>query len=94
MKIITVTFKAKPQFRNETLDLCKGMLEPSRNEAGCISYTLYQDATDENAFFFFEEWNDQHAIDEHVKSKHYQAFVPKFKTLIDGEETLIIRTVV
>ncbi|MBW7887064.1 MAG: antibiotic biosynthesis monooxygenase [Bacteroidetes bacterium] len=91
--MITVHFKAKKEFRNQLLELCRGMLEPSRKEEGCLSYTLYQDVTDENSFFFFEEWKDQSAIDRHVQTTHYKEFVPRFKKMIDGEDILKVRAV-
>lgn len=93
MKIITVFFSAKPERRTEVIQLCKSMINPSRNEPGCISYNFYQDLSDENKFFFFEEWKDQQAIDAHVKTNHYKEFVPKFETMIKAPSDLQVRSV-
>jgi quinol monooxygenase YgiN len=93
MKVITVFFTAKKDKRVEVIELCKGMIAPSRSESGCISYNFYQDMTDENKFFFFEEWKDQQAIDIHVKTEHYIAFEPKFDALIMGKADLQVRTI-
>ncbi|MHB1049801.1 MAG: putative quinol monooxygenase [Bacteroidota bacterium] len=94
MKIITVEFTAKPEHRNAVIHLCRSMIGPSRSEKGCISYNFYQNVADENSFFFFEEWVDQHAIDDHVKTKHYIDFVPIFNSLIIGKAELKVRSIV
>ncbi len=69
------------------------MLAPSRLEEGCISYNFYQDSTDENKFFFYEEWKDQTAIDVHFATKHFLDFQPKFKSLLIAEANLTIHNV-
>ena len=92
MKIITVSFTAKLEKRKEVMELCLSMIEPSRAEEGCISYNFYQDMTDSNKFFFFEEWKDQQAIDSHSTSAHYLNFVPIFESLIVGKSNLQIRS--
>lgn len=94
MMIITVSFNCRPDTRANIIALCRSMIEPSRKEIGCISYGFYQDMTDENSFFFFEEWRDQQAIDAHVASKHYIDFVPQFESWIIGKADLKVRSVV
>jgi quinol monooxygenase YgiN len=69
------------------------MIQPSRAEAGCISYNFYSDVTDPYKFFFFEEWKDQEAINFHVNTRHYKEFVPKFESLIIGKADLQVRSV-
>jgi len=90
MKIIAVHSKAKPEKRNKLIALCKSMIAPSRAEAGCISYTFFQDITDENKFFFYEEWKDQTAIDFHFATPHFLAFQKQFAALLSEPETIKI----
>ena len=93
MQIVTVEFMSTPENRNAIIHLCRSMIGPSRAEKGCISYNFYQNADDENAFFFFEEWKDQNAIDAHNKTKHYIDFVTKFNSLLLGEAVVLVRSV-
>lgn len=93
MKIITVHFTVRPERRAEALDLCRAMIAPSRAEAGCIRYELYQDVTDAHRFFFYEEWADQQAVDEHTKAPHYIDFVPRFGPLLTAPADLQVRSV-
>lgn len=90
MKIITVRCQAKQGKRNELVNLCKGMIDPSRAEAGCIQYSFYQDMLDDHTFFFYEEWKDQESIDAHNGSKHFLEFQPVFKTLLQRDPEITI----
>jgi len=82
MKTITVYCEAKPEHLGDLISLCKGMIEPSRAESGCIYYGFYQDMTDPNGFFFYEEWENQESIDRHNISKHFLDFQPQFQSMI------------
>lgn len=93
MKIITVECKAKPEKRIEVIELCKGMLEPSRAESGCVTYRFYQETADENAFFFYEEWKDQAAVEYHTSSDHYRVFQMKFPALLQKDAVVTIHSV-
>jgi quinol monooxygenase YgiN len=44
--------------------------EPTRKEAGCISYELTQNNADPTDFTFIEEWASQEALDAHMKTAH------------------------
>ncbi len=46
------------------------LVEPTRKEAGCISYELLQNQTDHTDFTFVEEWTSDAAIDAHLTTKH------------------------
>lgn len=63
--------------REGFLRLAKRMEAESRQEAGCISYTLYEDMQEPLKFCFIEQWKDQEAIDSHNNSSHFKDLVPK-----------------
>lgn len=44
--------------------------DPTRKEAGCISYELTQNQADPTDFTFIEEWASQEALDAHMKTAH------------------------
>lgn len=51
--------------------LLRGMLIPTRAESGCKSYELYEsDST--GRFYFYETWESQAALDEHVATPHFK----------------------
>jgi quinol monooxygenase YgiN len=42
------------------------MLEPARVERGCLSYRLYEDTENRNAFILLEEWTTQEDLERHI----------------------------
>jgi quinol monooxygenase YgiN len=92
MRTITVQFQAKPEHEQDLIALCMSMIEPSRAERGCIHYSLYRDLSTEHSYFFYEEWSDQEAINDHNRSKHFLSFDPQFKAWIVGNAVIAVRT--
>ena len=54
----------------------KPLIAASRAEAGCISYSLFEDVKDESILTFIEEWESPEAITIHNNSPHFTAIVP------------------
>ena len=48
------------------------IIEPTRQEAGCIFYELMQNSADPTDFVFVEEWETQELLDAHLNSQHIQ----------------------
>jgi quinol monooxygenase YgiN len=51
--------------------LLQGMLIPPRAESGCKLYELYE-SDSRGRFYFFEEWESQAALDQHVATPHFK----------------------
>lgn len=73
-KIISAQVKIKPEKVDAFVAAAKDVIEKSRAEAGCISYSLYQDPHDKTVFLFFEEWKNQEAVDVHFETEHFKKF--------------------
>lgn len=82
--MIIAEMKAAPGKRAELIDLLNGMLEPSRAEPGCISYRFFFSSEDEGLVHFYEQWQDQAAIDEHFASAHFRDLGVRIPDLIVG----------
>lgn len=89
-KIIGAKLTIKADKVDEFIASSKTIIAASRAEPGCISYTLYQDPNDRTAFFFFEEWKDQSAIDTHFAMPHFKAFGASIKDLVAGAPAITI----
>lgn len=72
IKIITAHKTIKPEMVEEFLEFTRPIIEASRAEEGCISYTLYQDPSDPTKFMYYEQWKDQAAIDYHFSTDHFK----------------------
>ena len=62
----------RPERRTDLLETMRGMLEPTRVERGCLSYHLYQDLEDKNAFVLLEEWATQEDLERHIRTDNQQ----------------------
>lgn len=59
------------------------LIPPTRQEIGCIEYTLHQDNSDPAEFLLYETWESAAAIENHVKSDHYRAYAKALDGLLE-----------
>jgi quinol monooxygenase YgiN len=65
----------------EFLTNMKALVEKTNaDDKGCISYALYKDTQDPLHFTMLEEWEDENAIQSHMRSPHFLKLIPT----IDG----------
>jgi quinol monooxygenase YgiN len=94
MYLIAARLRARPERRDELVELARGMLLPSRNEEGCLRYDFHVDVFDPLSFLFFEEWISRDAIDAHFETPHFREFRKRIEDLVDGEPRISIHEVV
>lgn len=73
-KVIIAQLSIKKEKIAEFLPLADIMVANTNNEPGCICYKLMQAVKDEGDFIFYEEYDDQSAIDFHNASEHFKTF--------------------
>jgi quinol monooxygenase YgiN len=64
----------------------RGMLEPARVERGCLSYRLYEDVEDRNAFVLVEEWNTRQDLESHIRTENQQRLLTLMDLLSEQPE--------
>ncbi len=73
-----VTIIAKIVVQQEFIGAVKAellkLVLPTRQENGCIEYTLHQDNQNLALFIFYETWESAAAIEKHINSDHYKAY--------------------
>ncbi len=74
MLVIAGTISLDPAKRDEAIAAAVAMMEETRKEPGCISYTFSADLTSAGDFRIFEEWESQEALDAHFKAPHMAKF--------------------
>lgn len=77
MITIVAKFTVKEGKVEEFKALAKDLINESRKEAGCISYSLNQDLNNRNVLTFIEKWENKEAIELHNNSAHFTRIVPK-----------------
>ena len=72
MLAMWVKVRIKPDQRQRFLDAIKvDALGSEQDEPGCLRFNVLQDAHDENAYYFFEVYRDQAALEAHRATPHY-----------------------
>ena len=81
-----VTVVAKLVVKQEAVETVKAellkMVEPTRQEPGCIEYRLHQDNGNPEVFLFYENWENLSCVEQHIKSAHYQSYAAVVRELI------------
>jgi len=85
----TVTVVAKVTAKIDAIAAVKAellkMIEPTRQEEGCIEYRLHQDNDDPSVFVFYENWKSLVCLEQHMKSQHFQEYVAAVNDLISDK---------
>ncbi|MBF0593383.1 MAG: antibiotic biosynthesis monooxygenase [Candidatus Omnitrophica bacterium] len=50
------------------------IIEKTRQEKGCLFYSLFEDVSCAGEFLFYEEYTDQQALDIHTHSEYLKKF--------------------
>lgn len=82
---IVARLVANPASVEQVRSILIDLIEPTRQETGCISYELHQNLTDKTDFIFIEEWSSDAAIDAHLATKHIKDALKKLSGLIAEE---------
>jgi len=73
--VLNVHIQAAPGKGPDLVKRFSALLEPSRNEPGCVSYLLHTDPQDQDKLMLYEAFKDQAALDKHLAEPHFLAFV-------------------
>jgi quinol monooxygenase YgiN len=60
--------KALPEKCLELKQTLLALIEPTRNEKGCLSYHVLRDIEHENCFTLLHQWMSREALDKHLCS--------------------------
>lgn len=63
---------------------------PSRAEAGCILYDTCRVKDNPATLVVLEEWESQEALDAHMATPHFQAFIAAIGSALAGEPELTV----
>lgn len=68
---------AKPEKRDELLEILLGFIKRTRGEAGCVDYHLHVSDSDPNQFVFYENWRTRGELKLHQQSAILDDFWPR-----------------
>lgn len=76
---------ALPDKVEQVKSVLLGLMEPTRQEGGCIVYELLHNHADSTDFTFVEEWETRALLDAHLASVHIKEAESQLNGLIAAE---------
>ncbi|MFH6942838.1 putative quinol monooxygenase [Flavobacterium sp. FlaQc-50] len=65
------------------------LIEPTRNEEGCLEYVLYEDHESSGAFYMNEEFKNAEAFEAHIQTDHFQNFAKRTDELLSDPVNVV-----
>jgi quinol monooxygenase YgiN len=81
---VFATLTAQPGKADEVRAALQTLVAATRTEPGNLHYMLHEDPKTVGSFFFFEAYQDQAAVDAHMKSPHLAAAFAAVGKLLTG----------
>ena len=82
-----LTVVAKVVAKQESVEIVKSellkLIEPTRNEEGCIEYMLHQDNEAPAVFAFYETWESPACLEKHMNTDHFKNFARVVGSLVE-----------
>ena len=79
---------AKFEVKKDQIDFFKSealkLIDASKNEQGCIYYSLHQNNEKSDVLVFTEIWESEDALEEHKNTAHFKAFFSIIENLIES----------
>jgi len=92
MLTIFAEMYARPGKEEALREVLRGLIGPTKKEAGCVQYDLHVDNDDPKHFLFYENWTSRALLDAHLASPHLQAFIARQDELLTAPARLVFAT--
>ena len=73
--VTTATISVRPENRKELCLTVASLLNPIRQEPGCLAYKFYGEAGDDNSFLLMGEWKTREALNRHLDSNNFAVLI-------------------
>ena len=80
---IFARFHSRPGQEDAVAQALRDVLDPSREEEGCLSLHAFRSIRDPKLFYVHSRWTNEAAFDLHAKLPHTVRFVERVEPLID-----------
>jgi len=79
---VLAIIKAKPGMEARVEQALKDLIEPTRQESGCINYDLHVLMDKPGEFMFYENWQSKERLDDHLNRPHLQDFLAQAEEIL------------
>ena len=76
-------FHARPGDESAVEEALRGVVAPSREEAGCVGIQAFRSTRDPRLFYIHSRWVDEAAFEHHATLPHTVRFIERVQALID-----------
>jgi quinol monooxygenase YgiN len=83
-KVINARITVKSEAVEQFLSYADVIVLASNLEQGCLVYNLYQEVGKPSSFIFYEEYENQDAVNFHNSTDHFKAFIGQITKILDG----------
>ncbi len=84
MIALSAVFQAKPGREPVSKAALCAMIPEARKEAGTLVYSVHQATDDAGKFFFYEQFQDQAALDLHMAAPYLKTLLERVPELCAG----------
>jgi quinol monooxygenase YgiN len=88
---VIARFVPLPEKRSDLRAVLEGMVAPTRSEAGCRSYNLYEAPADGD-LALIERYDDQAALEHHRTTEHYLNYRAQLSPLLASPISVAVLT--
>ncbi|MEL7649413.1 MAG: putative quinol monooxygenase [Sedimentibacter sp.] len=78
---------------DEAITMYDELVKKTREEKGCISYSLFRDVNNPDILTMIEEWESVEDLEAHKISEHFTRIVPKIGALRKSAELNVYKMV-
>ena len=90
--IVRINMNALTVKRKEIMQTLLSMIEPTKNERGCLSFHAFRDIEDKNGFDLITEWQTRKDLDYYIRSGKFSVLLGT-KSLLCEPPNIQIHTV-
>lgn len=80
--VLVVDITLKPETEEKVLDLLSRLIEPTRQEEGCLYYSFYKDNEQDHKYAMIERWRSPEDLEKHFQSEHMLEHNDTIKELV------------
>lgn len=86
MGILTCIAKitAKAEHKDTVFAELTKLVAPTLQEPGCINYDMHTDINNEAVFMFYENWQSEQDLDNHLESSHIKQCFEVIGEMLDS----------
>ena len=75
MILVRIIMNVLPEKQKELMQTLLSMIEPVRDEKGCLSYDVFYGIDGQTVFNLIEEWENREDLDRHIRSDRFSVLL-------------------